>query len=321
MRRPRRCWAVAGKAPVPEPGNIRLAVLGAGAFGSALAHVARPGGPVDLLGRRVAEGVSTDIEAGLRAADLVILAVPAQATRGALEDHGAALPPGIPLILAAKGLEAGSGALQSEIAAELCPGRPLMALTGPAFAVDLTTGLPTAVTLASDDEAAGLMAQKRIAGPAFRPYLSDDLIGAEIGGALKNVIAIACGAAIGRGLGESARAALMTRGFAEMRRIAEAKGGKAETLAGLSGLGDLALTAASPKSRNFAFGHALGRGEQPAPGVTQEGAATAGAAAALAGKLGVEAPIIASVARLAAGVTGVEEEMAALLSRPLRREE
>lgn len=108
MRRPRRCWAVAGKAPVPEPGNIRLAVLGAGAFGSALAHVARPGGPVDLLGRRVAEGVSTDIEAGLRAADLVILAVPAQATRGALEDHGAALPPGIPLILAAKGLEAGA---------------------------------------------------------------------------------------------------------------------------------------------------------------------------------------------------------------------
>lgn len=302
------------------PDFSRLAILGAGAFGSALAHVAKANGPVALLGRRAAPGVSDDIAAGLREASLIILAVPAQATREALTRWAGDLPPGAPLILAAKGLEAETGALQSDIAAELAPGRAVMALTGPAFAADLIAGLPTAVTLACADETAGAAAQKRIAGPAFRPYLSDDVTGAELGGALKNVIAIACGAAVGRGLGESARAALMTRGFAEMRRIAAAMGAKEETLSGLSGLGDLALTAASEKSRNFAFGAALGRGERPSPGVTREGMATAGAAVLLAGRYDVDAPIIAAVSRLAAGDTDVNAEIAALLSRPLRRE-
>ncbi|WP_340109799.1 NAD(P)H-dependent glycerol-3-phosphate dehydrogenase [Pikeienuella sp. HZG-20] len=306
---------------MPEPRPFpRVAVLGAGAFGRALAHVAAMSGPVALLGRRPADGVSTDVAAGLRGADLVILAVPAQATRAVLAAYARAIPEGAPLILAAKGLETDGGALQSEIAAEIGPPRPFMALTGPSFAADIAADLPTAVTLAATDADAGRAAQARLAGAAFRPYLSDDVIGAEIGGALKNVIAIACGAAIGRGLGDSARAALMTRGFAEMTRIATAKGGRAETLAGLSGLGDLALTAASLKSRNFAFGFALGRGEPPAAGVTQEGVATAAASAALAARLGVEAPIIAAVARLAAGESDVDEEMAALLSRPLRRE-
>nr|WP_246209720.1 NAD(P)H-dependent glycerol-3-phosphate dehydrogenase [Pikeienuella piscinae] len=297
-----------------------VAILGAGAFGRALAAVAGKTGPVRLIGRRPAEGVETDAAAGLVGAGLVIIAVPAQATRAALGVWAPRLPQGAPLILAAKGLEAGSSLLQSEIAAALTPGRQLMALTGPAFAVDLIAGLPTAVTLATNDEAAGRAAQLRLAGPTLRPYLSDDIIGAEIGGALKNVVAIACGAAIGRGLGESARAALMTRGFAEMTRIALAKGGRAETLAGLSGLGDLALTTASEKSRNFAFGLTLGRGEAPEPGVTREGVATAGAAAALAARLGVEAPIIEAVARLAAGRSGIDAEMAGLLSRPLGRE-
>ncbi|MFV0474640.1 MAG: NAD(P)H-dependent glycerol-3-phosphate dehydrogenase [Pikeienuella sp.] len=297
-----------------------LAIYGAGAFGRALAHVGAAGGPVRLIGRRPAPGVELNAAPALADAAFVILAVPAQATREALSAIAPLLPAGAPLILAAKGLEAGTGALQSEIAAELAPGRALMALTGPAFAADLLAGLPTAVTLAASDMAAGAAAQARIAGPAFRPYLGADIIGAEIGGALKNVVAIACGAAIGRGLGESARAALMTRGFAEMTRIALARGGRAETLAGLSGFGDLALTAASGKSRNFAFGLALGRGEAPAPGVTQEGAATAGAAAALASRLKVEAPIIESVARLAAGHSDVDAEIRALLSRPLARE-
>lgn len=293
-----------------------LVVLGAGAFGQALAHVTG----ARLLGRRAAPGVETDIAAGLADADMILLAVSAQATRSVLAQWAPAMPMGAPLILAAKGVEAGTGALQSEIASTLAPGRPMMALTGPSFASDMLAGLPTAVTLAADDPVAGEAVQTRIAGPVFRPYLSDDLIGAQLGGALKNVIAIACGAAIGRGLGASARAALMTRGFAEMTRIAVALGGKAETLAGLSGFGDLALTCASEQSRNFAYGAALGAGQRPHEGVTYEGAATAGAAHKMAQKLGVDAPIIASVAALTAGEIDVERAMTALLTRPLRRE-
>lgn len=293
-----------------------LVVLGAGAFGRALAHVTG----ARLLGRRAGPGVETDIAKGLAEADMILLAVSAQATRGVLRQWGSALPAGAPLVLAAKGVETGTGALQSGIAAEVAPGRPLMALTGPSFAADMLAGLPTAVTLAADDPLAGEAAQTRIAGPAFRPYLSDDLIGTQLGGALKNVIAIACGAAIGKGLGASARAALMTRGFAEMTRIAVASGGRAETLAGLSGFGDLALTCASEQSRNFAYGVALGAGRLPGEGVTYEGAATAGAAHLMAQRLDVDAPIIATVAALTAGQIDVERAMTSLLTRPLRRE-
>ncbi len=307
-------------AGVTAGGAGTVAVVGAGAFGRALAHVAASGGPVRLIGRRPDDGVTTDAAAGLAGADVVILAVPAQATRDVLGRIAGDLPPGAPLILAAKGLEAGTEALQSEVAAEAAPGRPLMALTGPSFAEDLIAGLPTAVTLAADDPQRGEAAQRRLAGPALRPYLSGDLVGAQLGGALKNVIAIAVGAAAGKALGQSAQAALMTRGFAEMTRIAAARGGRAETLAGLSGLGDLALTAAGPKSRNFAFGFALGRGETPAAGRTYEGASTAAAAAGMAAALRVEAPIVDAVAALTRGETDVDGAMAALLSRPLRRE-
>lgn len=295
---------------------MTLVVLGAGAFGRALAHVTG----ARLLGRGAAPGVETDIAKGLCDADLIILAVSAQATRSVLSEWAGSMPANAPLILAAKGMETGTSAMQSDIAGVVAPGRSLMALTGPSFAADMLAGLPTAVTLAADDLAVGEAAQGRIAGPIFRPYLSDDLIGAQLGGALKNVIAIACGAAIGRGLGASARAALMTRGFAEMTRIAVACGGKAETLAGLSGFGDLALTCASEQSRNFAYGAALGGGRSPGAGVTYEGAATAGAAHSMAQKLGVEAPIIAAVAALTAGDIDVEGAMASLLNRPLRRE-
>ncbi|MGB0410725.1 MAG: NAD(P)H-dependent glycerol-3-phosphate dehydrogenase [Pikeienuella sp.] len=295
---------------------MTLVVLGSGAFGRALAHVTG----ARLLGRSKAPGVETDIAAGLAGADTILLAVSAQATRSVLEQWARLMPTGVPLVLAAKGIESGSGALQSEIAADLAPGHPLMALTGPSFAADMLAGLPTAVTLAADDLRRGEVVQARLAGPIFRPYLSDDLVGAQIGGALKNVIAIACGAAMGRGLGASARAALMTRGFAEMSRISVACGGRAETLAGLSGFGDLALSCASEQSRNFSFGVALGEGRKPAEGVTYEGAATAGAALSMAQRFGVEVPIIAAVAALTAGEIDVDAAMASLLNRPLRRE-
>lgn len=308
----------------PDLGNTKIAVLGAGAFGSALANAAVHGGPTVTLGRRSAPGVSTDIACGLSDASAIILAVSAQATRAVLSHWVHALPADAPLILAAKGVERGTGALQSEIASTVAPGHAIMALTGPSFAADMQAGLPTAITLAADDLTLGKAVQSRLASPVFRPYLSDDLIGAQLGGALKNVIAIACGAAEGRGLGASARAALMTRGFAEITRIAMARGARAETMAGLSGIGDLSLTCGSEKSRNFAYGAALGRGRTPADlatdGATYEGAATAGAALTMARDLNVDAPIIEAVAALTAGETDVAGAMAALLSRPLKRE-
>lgn len=296
-----------------------VSIIGAGAFGRALAHAASNGGPVKIIGRRAADGVETDARAGLADADFVILAVSAQATRPVLAEMAPLFPANAPLILAAKGVERGTGALQSEIADEIAPGHAVMALTGPSFADDLIAGLPTAVTLATTSKA-GEITQQRLAGPTLRPYLSDDLIGAQLGGALKNVIAIAVGAAAGLGLGQSAQAALMTRGFAEMTRLAVARGAMAETLAGLSGFGDLALTCSGPKSRNFAYGHALGAGTVPTHGVTYEGASTAMAASEMAAGLGVGAPIIDAVAALTAGEIDAAEAMAALLSRPLRRE-
>ncbi|MEL6794575.1 MAG: NAD(P)H-dependent glycerol-3-phosphate dehydrogenase [Pseudomonadota bacterium] len=300
--------------------NAPVAIIGAGAFGRALAKVVSHGGPVRLIGRRAADGVETDVRTELGGAAFVILAVSAQATREVLVASAASLPAAAPLILAAKGVERSTGALQSEIAEETAPGHPVMALTGPSFADDLVEGLPTAITLATVDETVGEAAQARLAGPTLRPYLSSDLIGAQLGGALKNVIAIAVGAAAGMGLGDSARAALMTRGFAEMTRIAAARGGEAETLAGLSGLGDLALTCSGPKSRNFAYGFALGAGETPREGVTYEGASTAAGASEMAASLGVEAPIIDAVASIARGEIDAAGAMSALLSRPLRRE-
>jgi glycerol-3-phosphate dehydrogenase (NAD(P)+) len=260
----------------------------------------------------------------LEGAGVVLSAVPAQATRQVLAALAPALPHGVPLVLTAKGFEKGTLKLQSEIAAEVAPGHPVAVLTGPSFATDLTAGLPTAVTLAVADATLGETLQRRLATRSLRPYLTDDIIGAQIGGAVKNVIAIACGVAIGIGLGESARAALMTRGFAEMVRLGTAMGGRAETLGGLSGLGDLALTAASEASRNFAYGLALGRGATPAElaadGRTYEGAATAGPVAAMAARLGVETPVAEVVAALVASALTVPDAVEKLFNRPLRRE-
>ncbi len=317
-----------------------IAVLGAGAFGTALAVAeATEGREVWLWGRdpeamATAErarsvarlpGVPlpptlrcTSDLAALVAAEALLLAVPAQATEAFLADAAVWLPPA-PLVLCAKGIDARAHRRQSEIAAERAPGRALAALTGPGFAGEIARGLPTALTLACADPVVGRALQGRLATRRLRLYLTDDVIGAELGGALKNVVAIACGMVEGAGLGASARAALMTRGFAEMTRLAVAMGARAETLAGLSGLGDLSLTCNSAQSRNFALGRALGAGEGR-PGGTVEGVATARAACQLAGAHGVELPIAAAVADVLEGALTLDGAMEALLARPLREE-
>ncbi len=291
----------------------RVAILGQGAWGAALGH------SLAAAGAKVAFWRRGDEPAALEGADIVIAAVPAQATRQVLTELAAALPPNAPLVLTAKGLEKHTLLRQSQIAAETAPGHPVAVLSGPSFAADLTRGLPTAVTLATEAPDGDAL-QRRLATPSLRPYLSDDLTGVEIGGALKNVVAIACGAAIGAGFGESARAALMARGFAELSRLAAAAGARPETLGGLSGLGDLALTCTSEQSRNFRYGVSLGReGRAPESG-TYEGAQTAGAALELARRLGVDTPITETVAALVDGRLDVREAVGQLYGRPLRRE-
>ena len=290
-----------------------IAVLGRGAWGSALATTWRP------AGHQVVDWDRHTLDTMLGGAEIVVSAVPAQATREVLARVAAALRPRATLLLAAKGLERGTLRRQSEVAAEVAPGHPVAVLSGPGFAADLLEGLPTALTLATaapDGEAL----QRRLATPGLRPYLTDDVVGTELGGALKNVVAIACGVTMGASLGESARAALMARGFAEMTRIALASGARAETLGGLSGLGDLVLTCTSEQSRNYRYGLALGRtGRAPEDG-TYEGASTADAAVELAARLGVDAPVIEATAALVAGRLGVQEATETLMSRPLRRE-
>jgi glycerol-3-phosphate dehydrogenase (NAD(P)+) len=317
-----------------------IAVAGAGAFGTALAAVqAASGKPVTLWGRDAAAMQAMDAAranprlpgvelppglactadlAELARAAAVLLAVPAQETERFLRTHGASLPP-VPLVLCAKGIDAGSLRMQTEIAGAVVPGHPLAALTGPGFAGEIARGLPTALTLACADTGRGRALQALLATPRMRLYLTDDVTGAELGGALKNVIAIACGISDGARLGASARAALMTRGFAEMTRLAVAMGARAETLAGLSGLGDLSLTCNSAQSRNFAHGRALGAGEDR-PGGTVEGVATARAACQLGARHRVELPIAEAVADLLEGRLTIAGAMEALLSRPLREE-
>jgi glycerol-3-phosphate dehydrogenase (NAD(P)+) len=318
-----------------------IGVIGAGAFGSALAAVqagedraavlwgrnaaamAQIGGArltPRLPGIKLPLGVrcSGDL-ADLAACDALMLAVPAQETEGFLANHARRLPD-VPIVLCAKGISRDSLRLQSEIAAAAAPGRALAALTGPGFAGEIARGLPTALTLACADAQTGRMLQEMLSRPRLRLYLTDDMTGAQLGGALKNVIAIACGMADGARLGASARAALMTRGFAEMARLGVAMGGRMETLAGLSGLGDLSLTCSSMQSRNFAFGAAIGRGEGLGDGTTVEGRATARAACTLAARRGVEMPIAAAVADVLEGTATLGEAMGALLARPLREE-
>jgi len=259
------------------------------------------------------------------AAELVLMAVPAQATRAVLATLAEHLPRNIPVVACAKGIEHGSGKLQTGIIAELLPQSLPAALSGPGFAEEIAAGLPTAITVAAEDIAVAERLCAALSTETFRPYAANDLIGVELGGAIKNVLAIACGVVAGRRLGESARAALIARGLAEMMRLGTALGARAETFMGLSGLGDLVLTATSTKSRNLSFGAALGAGRPARELLTEgaplvEGAHTAASAAMLARRHGVDTPIVAAVAALVEGRVGVEEAIAGLVNRPLRRE-
>jgi glycerol-3-phosphate dehydrogenase (NAD(P)+) len=318
-----------------------IGVIGAGAFGTALAVVqAAEGRKVALWGRDAAAmarmqaarenarrlpGVAlpdnlacvSDLDA-LGGAGVLLMVLPAQQTHHFLNRHAALLPP-VPVVLCAKGIDGRDFGLQSQIAAAARSDHPLAVLTGPGFAGEIARGLPTALTLACESAQQGRELQAELSASRLRLYLSDDMTGAQIGGALKNVIAIACGMIEGAGLGASAQAALMTRGFAEMTRLAVAMGARAETLAGLSGLGDLSLSCNSMQSRNFAAGHAIGAG-QDRPGGTVEGVATARAACGLAARHGVEMPVAAAVADVLDGAITMHEVAAALLSRPLRDE-
>lgn len=328
----------------PPPAIERVAVVGGGAWGTALALAAARAGRETVLVVRdaaVAEAINmrrenparlpglvldpplratTDLpEAG--AADAVVLSVPAQATRAAAAALSPFLSPGTPVVLAAKGIERASGALLADVLVEAAPGAVPAVLSGPSFAADVARGLPTAVTIACADGALADALAAALASPAFRPYASDDVVGVEVGGALKNVLAIACGIVVGRGLGASAQAALTARAFAEMGRLAAALGGRPETVTGLSGLGDLVLTASSRQSRNFSCGIALGEGRPLSDhGPLVEGALTAPVAAALATTLGVELPITAAVAAVVEGRLSIAAAIEGLLARPLKRE-
>jgi glycerol-3-phosphate dehydrogenase (NAD(P)+) len=326
----------------------RVGVIGAGAWGTALAQVCTFGNrPVRLWAREtdVADQINSVHEnplflpgnalssiltavtdwADLANCDLILAVPPAQHMRATLLAFGAYARPGTPLVLCAKGIEQGSLKLMTEVAAETVPHLPIAVLSGPGFAAEVARGLPTAVTLACADPALGKALADHLATPTFRPYLATDLIGAEAGGALKNVLAIACGVVEGRALGRGAHAAVLTRGFAEMTRLAVALGAEAETLAGLCGLGDLVLTCSSPLSRNMSVGLALGRGESLQQALSgklsvAEGVASAPAVRALAARVGVEIPICEAVAAVLAGETDPDGAIAALLSRPLRAE-
>ncbi len=313
-----------------------IAVLGAGAFGTALAvALARDGGSVTLVAREGAAAMDAARENArylpgvafppgltvapeLPDAETVLLAVPMQALAGALATQATALD-GRALVACCKGVDLASGRGPTALIAEACPKALPAVLTGPSFAVDIARGLPTALTLACADEAGGARLQAALSREALRLYLAFDVIGAELGGALKNVVALAAGVTMGAGLGESARASVVTRGFAEMQRIARALGADPATLTGLSGLGDLVLTATSEKSRNYAAGLALGAGLPPGKG-TIEGIATAEAVARLAAEKGIDAPLTRMVAAVTAGRLTVEEARDILLARPLRTE-
>lgn len=302
---------------------MSVAVIGGGAFGVALAAVLGARGPVTLwsrgplrtMGVSLPPSVTVTRDLSGAAAGTVLLAVPAQVLGGLLVEHAARFA-GRRLVACCKGVDMASGLGPVALIARACPAATGAILTGPSFAADIAAGLPTALTLACADDAAGAELQAELSTPALRLYRTTDVTGAELGGALKNVVAIAAGAVVGAGLGDSARAALMTRGYAEMVRLAVAQGARAETLAGLSGLGDLILTCTSDKSRNFRFGVALGRGQPFEADVTVEGAATARALAARHRDL----PVTAAVAALVDGRLSVGDAMAALMARPLKVE-
>jgi glycerol-3-phosphate dehydrogenase (NAD(P)+) len=323
---------------------MKIGILGGGAWGTALAQVMAAGGHGVRLWAREAEVVdainaahenplflagvplSPDIHAtcdiaSLAHTDLTLVVTPAQHARAVLNG----LPKtGRPLLLCSKGIEAGSHKLLSEVAAEVHPASAIGVLSGPTFASEVARGLPTAVTVAMDDAEDAERMAEALALPTFRTYASDDVIGAEIGGAVKNVLAIACGVVEGAGLGQNARAALIARGFAEMTRFGLARGSRAETLAGLSGLGDMVLTCSSTSSRNFSLGLGLGQGRSAADLMADrrtvaEGAFTAPVLCAAAESAGVDMPVARAVAALLDGAE-VGAVIGTLLARPLTRE-
>lgn len=324
---------------------MKIGVIGGGAWGTALAQVAAAGGedvllwaleaevveavnaahenPVYLAGVPLAPSIrATGNLDDLHACDALLVVTPAQHVRTMLSGLNAA---GKPLVLCSKGIEAGTQLLVSEVAAQAQPDAIIAVLSGPTFAHEVAKGLPTAVTLACSDQAMAAALSARLARPHFRPYASTDVIGAEIGGAVKNVLAIACGVVEGKGLGLNARAALIARGFAEMTRFGLAKGARTETLAGLSGLGDLVLTCSSTQSRNFSLGKGLGEGRSAAAlmgdrKTVAEGAFTAPVLQQAARAIGVDMPVVDAVCALLSGTADAEAVVGALLSRPLRAE-
>ncbi|BBE73469.1 NAD(P)H-dependent glycerol-3-phosphate dehydrogenase [Oharaeibacter diazotrophicus] len=326
-----------------RPDLASIAVYGAGAWGSALALVAaRAGHPVVLAGRdpavfaairderRTPRLPGIDLPVNLSAAlgpeavagaDVLLLATPAQVTRPVVRELAPVLGADAVVVSCAKGIEQATGRLISEVIAEAWAG-PVGVLSGPGFSDDVARGLPTAVTVAAADLDLAERLARILAGPGFRPYAAGDVVGVQLGGALKNVLAIAAGVVAGRRLGASAEAAVITRGFVEMRRLAAAWGAQADTLMGLSGLGDLVLTCRSTQSRNFALGVALGEGGDPRGfGRLAEGAATAAIAVARAEAFGVDVPIMAAVAAVLSGGLAVDAAVDRLLARPLKRED
>lgn len=328
-----------------EADRIRVAVLGGGAWGTALALVAKRAGHEVLLWARDAATVeairergenprylpglrldpavaaTTDVAEALAGADLVVSAIPAQHMRQALDGLAELVPAAATIILSAKGIEQATGRLLSVVVEEVLPDHPVAALSGPSFAADVARGLPTAVVVAARERDHADEIARQLSTERFRCYSTDDLTGVEIGGALKNVLAIAAGTVIGAGLGASAQAAMVTRGFVELRRLAGAFGARQETLMGLSGLGDLLLTCSTPQSRNFSYGLALGRGDRLEGLPLAEGVATTVIAARLARERGVDAPIIEVTERLLQGAITVGEAVSRLMRRPLRSED
>lgn len=326
----------------------KIGIAGAGAWGTALAATARRAGRdvviqaheadvVEAINKghensRFLPGISLDKEiratadlADITACDAVLLVMPAQFLRATTREMAATWREGVPAVICAKGIEQKTGALLSEVCAETLPGVTLAVLSGPTFAIEVARGLPTAVTLASKDKDQAAALAEAIGTPTFRTYRSDDVVGVELGGAVKNVLAIGCGIIAGRGLGDNARAAFITRGLAEIARLASAKGAKPETLVGLSGIGDLTLTCNAMQSRNFSLGVALGEGRalddilKERASVT-EGVFTASSAVRLAKSLGVDAPLCTAMDQILIHNGDIDATIKGLLARPVGAE-
>jgi len=326
----------------------QVGVIGAGAWGTALAQAATFAGRSVLIQARepeVVDGINVTHEnslylkgvklspkvratgdlADLAPCDLILAVPPAQHMRATLKAFAPYARDGVPVVLCSKGVERGSDALMTEVLADVLPRATAAVLAGPNFAREVAEGKPSAVTVACADENVGARIAATMAGPSFRPYLSPDLIGAEAGGAIKNVIAIACGISEGKGLGRNAHAALITRGFAEMSRLAIALGAKFETMSGLCGMGDLVLTCSSPQSRNMAVGLALGQGMTLAQALegkvsVAEGVESAPAVVDLGKRQGVELPLCNAVHAVLTGKIDVDTAVGMLMSRPLKVE-